>query len=142
SLNLESIPLAELGDLVACVTQDGSLGVAFRGLSLTAPDGSQQDNLFFSIRLLELPDELPTPLPTLTPGPTATQPPTPTPEATQVVLGASTSIPGSGVVAPLPTERRDSGNVWMGAVIGLITAGALVGLVFYRSMVRSRNGRL
>lgn len=141
SLNLESIPLAELGDLVASVAPDGSLGVAFRGLSLTAPDGSQQDNLFFSVRQLELPDELPTPLPTLTPGPTAAPTSTPTPEATQVVLGAPTGLPGSGVVQPLPTERRDSGNVWMGAVIGLITAGALVGLVFYRSIARSKNGR-
>jgi hypothetical protein len=115
--------------------------VVFSATSVDPVSGTNQDNLIFTSRKLQLPPGAPTPLPPLTAtptlAPTATVTPGPTPTPT-VPAPDSSNISGGG---GLLSGSSGTGSNYGGMVIGLAVALLIVLVVFLITWRRFSPGR-
>lgn len=130
SLDLSGLISAGLGSMVSTVSTDDNIGIAFASKLVNSASGLQENSIFFTSRLLEMPAIEPGSLPAVAPTPvppvvTATLPPQPTPTPTLFVSGTG-DAPGGGGLSPDP---GGPGNAWLGSIVGPIAAGLIVLLV-------------
>lgn len=137
NLNFEPDTIREVTRLAATVSPTGKLAVAIVGERLDATGDATENVMMFTERSLELPeDQSPTPLPTLTPTPQGTPTPdvTPGPSPTPTPGFEASSIEDG--VQPGLISRL---NLWAGPLIGALTAGLLIVVVFIVGL-RARRG--
>jgi hypothetical protein len=111
--------LTEPGSLAAISPGDGGLATVYLAQSLDE-DEQVIYGLYFNQRPLQLPDTLPTPLPTFTPQPTAVESAN-TLEATPTPALVFSTAPQGGRVAGLLSNR------WVGMLVGALPAALVVG---------------
>jgi hypothetical protein len=124
SLNLDVQAGTALGGMTSAVSPGGNLAVILSGRVEDQDLATQENELFFTARSIDLPEGLPTPLPPAPVIPAVTQeqptleataPPTPTPTPNLAALSA-----GEG----------NAGNSWKGLIIGGVLAGVIVATAF------------
>ena len=147
SLNLNSLSLNSLGSLVADVSSKGNLVILFTGLSGDVSAGTEQDDLIFTRRSMDLPQGEATPAPIVaTAAPTTSTSTedvaaTATPQLTTPTLAATA---GRYPLTPTPLGSFTSGprppaNTSFMATLGpivlvlVVFVVIVVGVVIYRS---------
>ena len=114
------------------VARNGILGVMFDGNTTNPQTGEMQDNLFFTYETLQLPADVPTPLPPLTATPTLQPTTTPTPGPTPTATITSGFRSSAGIVQG---PGGDSSSV-LSSIAGPFVAGLIVLIVFVVSLRR------
>jgi hypothetical protein len=131
SLNLDLDSESDIGSLVSAASPHGNLAVVF-SVQPDERDSGLEEELFFTARSIELPEDLPTSLPPAPVAPVVT----PNPTLEPAVSPTPTSAPDLSALGPV----ENTGGSWDGLVIGAILAGMIVVVAFGFGVWKARGG--